>query len=139
MYNEGLGVPNNLLTSSYCVPIFKNLMQGYFHSQRDMQTCRTSLKCCLPGCAEAGAPTGVLAQGLVSRAGRAGGRTGGLAVAAAAAAATATEKAGAVPFTTANKRQKLVQASSCVGRRGPIFLLDMHNITVQLISSLYKC
>lgn len=69
-----------------------------------------SLKCCLPGCAEAGAPAGVLAQGLVSRAGRAGGRTVGLAVAAAG-----TEKAGAVPFTTADKRQKLVRASLCVG------------------------
>ena len=66
-----------------------------------------SLKCSLPGCAEAGAPAGVLAQGLVSRAGRAGGSTGGLAVAAAAAAGT--EKAGAVPFTTADKRQKLVR------------------------------
>lgn len=52
----------------------------------------------LPGCAEAGIPAGVLAQGLVSRAGRAGGRTGGLAVAAAA-----TEKAGAVPFTTSDR------------------------------------
>lgn len=67
-----------------------------------------SLQCCLPGLAEAGAPAGVLAQGLVSRAGRAGGRTGGL-------AAAGTEKAGAVPFTTADKRQKLVRASLCVG------------------------
>lgn len=50
-----------------------------------------------PGCAEAGAPAGFLAQGLVSRAGRAGGRTGGLA----AGAAAATEKAGLVPFTGA--------------------------------------
>lgn len=49
----------------------------------------------LPGCAEAGATAGVLAQGLVSRAGRAGGRTGGL------TAVAATEKAGAVPFTGA--------------------------------------
>lgn len=46
----------------------------------------------------------------MSRAGRAGGRTVGLAVAAAG-----TEKAGAVPFTTADKRQKLVRASLCVG------------------------
>ncbi len=70
---------------------------------------RSSLKTCLPGCAEAGAPAGVLAQGLVSRAGRAGGITGGLEV-----AGTGTEKAGAVPFTTADKREELVQASLCV-------------------------
>lgn len=80
-----------------------------------------SLKSCLPGCAGAGAPAGVLAQGLVSRAGRAGGRTefwtGGLAVAA------ATEKAGAVPFTTADKRQKLVQASLCVGWNGLTYVV----------------
>lgn len=67
-----------------------------------------SLQCCLPVCSEAGAPAEVLAQGLVSRAGRAGGRTGGL-------AAAGTGKAGAVPFTTADKRQKLVQAGLCVG------------------------
>lgn len=63
---------------------------------------------CLPVCAEAVAPAGLLAHGLVSRAGRAGGRTEGLAVVAAG-------KAGVVPFTKANKRQKLVQASLCNG------------------------
>lgn len=67
-----------------------------------------SLRCFLPVCSEAGAPAEVLAQGLVSRAGRAGGRTVGL-------AAAGTGKAGAVPFTTADKRQKLVQAGLCAG------------------------
>lgn len=67
-----------------------------------------SLMCCLPGCAEGGTPAGVLVQGLVSRAGRAGGRTGGL-------AAAAAEKAGDAPFTTADRRQTLVRASLCVG------------------------
>lgn len=57
----------------------------------------------------------------MSRAGSAGGKTGGL------AAAAGTEKAGAVPFTTADKRQK---ASVSVVRRDP--LLDMQNITMQL-------
>lgn len=52
-----------------------------------------------PGCAEVGATTGVLTQGLVSRAGSGGGRTGGAAVA-------GTEKVGAVPFTAASERQK---------------------------------
>ncbi len=33
----------------------------------------------------------------------------------AVAATAAVEKAGVVPFTIADKRQKLVQASSCVG------------------------
>lgn len=47
-----------------------------------------------PVCAEAVAPAGLLAHGLVSRAGRAGGRTEGLAVVAAG-------KAGVVPFTGA--------------------------------------
>ena len=51
----------------------------------------------LPGWAEAGAPAGILDQGLVSRAGSGGGRAGGLATA-------ATGKAGAVPLTTAEKR-----------------------------------
>lgn len=41
----------------------------------------------------------MLAQGLVSRAGSAGGRTGGLAVGGA-------EKAVAVPFTAAGKKQR---------------------------------
>lgn len=70
----------------------------------------------LPGCAEAATPAGVLAQGLVSLAGRAGGRAGGLA--AAAAAGTGTEKT--VPFTTADKRQALVlqrRADASVARR----------------------
>ena len=60
-----------------------------------------SLQGCLPGCAEAeaGAPAWILPQGLVSRAGRAGGITGGL-------AGAGTERAGAVPFTTADARKK---------------------------------
>lgn len=60
--------------------------------------------CCLPGWAEAGAPAGALAQGLVSRAGRAGGL-----------AAATTEKAGDVPFTTAEQKQKLVRARGSAG------------------------
>lgn len=59
----------------------------------------------------------------MSRAGSAGGKTGGL-------AAAGTEKAGAVPFTTADKRQK---ASVSGGAE-----LDVQNITVQLINSR-KC
>lgn len=59
----------------------------------------------------------------MSRAGSAGGKTGGL-------AAAGTEKAGAVPFTTADKRQK---AGVSGGAERP--LLDMQNITMQLINS----
>lgn len=62
-----------------------------------------SLLSCLPGWAAAGGPAGFVAQGLVSLAGRAGCRTKGL-------AAGAAEKAGMVPFTKANKRQKLMLA-----------------------------
>lgn len=92
-------------------------------------TCRL-LDHALPGCAEAGAPPGVLAQGLVSRAGRAGGRTGGLEVTAAEAdAAAVTEKAGAVPFTTADKR---AGAGRCVRQ------LDVHNVIIQLMNSSNK-
>ena len=71
---------------------------------------------CSPGCAEVGATTGDLAQGLVSRAGSAGGRTGGV-------AGGGREKAGAVPFTAAGKKQELVQRSS-VGQ-----LNDINNVT----------
>lgn len=58
----------------------------------------------------------------MSRAGSAGGKTGGL------AAAAGTENAGAVPFTTADKRQK---ASVSGGVE-----LDMQNITMQLINAV---
>lgn len=63
----------------------------------------------LPGCTEGGgwtgAPAGFLAQGLVSRTGRAGGRAGGL-----AAAAAGTGNTGVEPFTVRN-------SSACTKRR----------------------
>lgn len=59
----------------------------------------------------AGAPPAFLAQGLVSRAGRAGGRTGGL--------AAATEKAGIEPFTKANSTSVHVRRVHLMCRHMP--------------------
>lgn len=102
--------PRSLKTSSLSESFTMTASACVWRDQQliDIQLSSVSL----PGCAEAeaGAPAGVLAQGLVSRAGRAGARAGGLAAAATTAAAAATEKAGAVPFTTADKRQMLVHS-----------------------------
>lgn len=69
-------------------------------------------------------PAGVLDQGLVSRAGRAGGSTGGLAVTA------ATGKTVAVPFTTADRETEASPSKLMLDATTHLLLLDMHNITV---------